>query len=302
MTPQTLLDTYAGQSLLYAPSRERESLRGQCVQPVCFFVVANGLPVLWRDASEWWYSGLYPEAYDRIPNSATATPQPGDLIIWDRNLPNSGGAGHIAVCLKPLPGTGTFISVDSNWGGKTVRAVTHNYSYVIGWLRPKRANQPQPQQPQGGDEMITSADQAAKMYALLRPNGNTSQEEIDSTVGRRSYAQFVNDGQAEVAQRDANLRAQGARLDELQRTIDQLNQVITQLNADDAADEQAISAAHGEIARLTTELTTSHDQIKELQDSLLVTSTPVVEQPQPAAAPAPNWLVRLLNALFGKKR
>jgi hypothetical protein len=111
------------------------------------------------DAAEWWYSGALPEHYERIANTPSAVPRTGDIIVWDRNLPNSGGAGHIAVCLYPLPGTGTFVSVDQNWGGKTVHAVTHNYNYVVGWLRIKGqaapAPAPTPITTQGANDMIT---------------------------------------------------------------------------------------------------------------------------------------------------
>lgn len=247
---------------------------GQCVQLVAFYVRdVLALPVIWADAAEWWYSGQFSDRYDRIPNTAAAIPQRGDIIVWDRNLPNSGGAGHVAVCLTPYPGTGTFMSFDSNWGGKYCHQVTHNYNYVVGWLRPKAATSPPPAA--GGVEMITSNDQALKMYKMLRPNADPSGDEINSTVNKRSYEQFVNDGQAEVNARDANLRDQAAVLQGQQANINQLNVTITQLR--DLATQDALKdddvakqldAAHNTIASLTTELEASHDQLKQLQDQL----------------------------------
>jgi hypothetical protein len=170
MSPQQFLNKYQGQSLLWAPAPARESLRGQCVQAICFYVWENAKPVLWMDAAQWWYSSALPEHYERIANTPTAVPQAGDIIVWDRNLPNSGGAGHIAVCLQPLPGSGTFISVDQNWSGKTVHAVTHNYQYVIGWLRIKGASPAPTAQPQRGDKPMTPAEekQAYKIVLAAR--------------------------------------------------------------------------------------------------------------------------------------
>ena len=172
MNPEQYLARYQGQSLLYSPSPAREYLRGQCVQPVCFYVEANGFPVMWRDAADWWHSGLFADRYERIPNSPTARPEPGDIIIWAGSLPNSGNAGHIAVCLRALAGTGTFISVDSNWGGKYVHAVTHDYAHVIGWLRMKRpapapAPAPQPTS-QGDSDMAITRDDVIREYRVNR--------------------------------------------------------------------------------------------------------------------------------------
>lgn len=303
--------SYTGKSVLYSKNQEN---RGQCVQLVCFACVeVSKTPVIWADAAEWWYSNRYPEFYERIPNTPKAVPQPGDYIVWDRSLANSGGAGHIAICVQPLPGTGTFISFDSNWGGKTAKLVTHNYTKVVGWLRPRKASNviaPAPQTQ--GDEMISNADQATKVYKMLRPNGAPSQSEIDSTAGHRSYVEFINSAQTEVAARDANLRAQVEQLQALQSTINQLNSTITQLRLDMANKEtqgaekaQQLKEAQDKIGELTAQLTTTHDQIVELQNQSPATAN---DAPQdPAETPtiidqkAP-WYIRLIASLIPKKK
>jgi hypothetical protein len=234
MTPQQYLETYQRQPLLY--NTAEPSLRGQCVQAVCFYVVRNGKPVIWADAYQWYANGQFPDVYERIPNTATAVPQPGDIIIWGPSLPGSGGAGHIAVCLQPLPGTGTFISIDQNWGGPTVHKVTHTYAYVVGWLRFKSATAaspaPAPATPavSEGDEMITTTDEAIKLYRMLRPNSSApSQDELNATVGKRSFAQWLNDAQPEVTARDAQLGGLESQLTTDSNEIGQLNQTIAQL-------------------------------------------------------------------------
>lgn len=284
-TPQAFLNKYQGQSLLF--NTADPSLRGECVQSVCFFVSENGFPVIWADAAEWWNHRN--NRYEYIANTPDAVPQPGDIIIWSSALPGSGGAGHEAVCLYPLPGTGTFVSVDQNWGGKTVHAVTHNYSYVLGWMRMKQdapapapAPQPaavQPTQTQE-NEMIVNADQATKIYKMLRPNGNPSQAEIDSTVNHRSFAQFVNDAQNEVNQRDANLRSQADQLANISNQINAQNQTITELRntiqsseVSNSDKQKALDEALTKVAQQNAELTTLHDQIAQLQTAL-PTATP----------------------------
>jgi hypothetical protein len=287
MTAQNYFDSYQGQSMLYAPSPAREYLRGQCVQSVCFYVANNDAPVLWVEgACEWWDAAAkYPDKYERIANTATAVPQAGDIIIWDAALAGSGGFGHIAVCLYALPGTGTFVSVDQNWGGKTVHKVTHNYSHVIGWLR-IRSSAPAPaavvasapvaapSQVQG-DEMISNNDQALKAYKMLRPNGGASDDEIAATAGKRSFAQFVNDAQGEVNQRDANLRDQAQRLAEMQGTINSTNVTITELRStisnneiSNAEKQAALDAALAKIAQDNTTMTSLHDEVADLQATL----------------------------------
>lgn len=293
MDAQTFLNRYQGQSLLY--NKADPSLTGQCVQSVAYYVVANGKPVMSLNAADWWYSGQYPEHYERIPNSSSAVPQAGDIIIWDRNLPNSAGAGHIAVCLYSRPGTGTFVSVDQNWGGKTVHQVTHNYNNVVGWLRIRR---PAPAPQTQGDEMIANADQATKIYKMLRPNGGASQNEIDGTAGHRTFAEFVNSAQAEVNARDGNLRDQASRLDEMSRTINTQNQTITDLttklkDADTSASDKqkALSEALDKLASQNADIANKHDEVVDLQNQVAV----VGEPPQ-----KPNLLIRFLS-IFVKK-
>jgi hypothetical protein len=304
MSPQAYLNTYNGQSLLYLPRPDRESLRGQCVQAVCFFVHANNRTVIWADAYNWWTNRV--ADYDYIANSATAVPQPGDIIIWGPTLPNSGGAGHIAVCLYPLPGTGTFVSVDQNWGGKFVHQVTHNYNYVVGWLRIRGVNAapaPAPQ-PQGAEEMISNQDQAAKVYKMLRPNGAASQAEINGTVGKRSFAQFVNDAQPEIIARDANLLQQNQSLANMSGTINAQNQTITDLStklqsasASGEEKQKALDEALAKIASQNADITTAHDELKDLQTAL--PQAPLTEPEKPKS----SFLTRaILFALKFKKK
>lgn len=55
--------------------------------------------------------------------------QPGDLVQWDRLLPGSDGAGHVAVYVANLS-TG-FQSFDQNWSVPTCELVSHDYQNVV---------------------------------------------------------------------------------------------------------------------------------------------------------------------------
>jgi hypothetical protein len=113
----------------------------QCVDSVAFFVRDYlHLPVFYADASRWFtdFDGSpLAGSFDKIANNksdSTQLPQTNDLIIWSSDLPNSGGAGHIAICQSAS--SDGFLSIDQNWSGQYVHLVKHNWSYVIGWLRP----------------------------------------------------------------------------------------------------------------------------------------------------------------------
>lgn len=72
--------------------------------------------------------------FELIPNSPTAIPQDGDLVIWSNSY---GPAGHIAIAL----GGGTVNSFmcfeQNNPLGTNAHVQSRSYTHVLGWLRPK---------------------------------------------------------------------------------------------------------------------------------------------------------------------
>lgn len=220
------------------------------------------------------------------PSNASQVPPRGALVVWSAALPGSGGGGHIDICMSVAPNYATFVGFDQNWGGKAAKLVTHNWSYVLGWLlppggmgggapapapTPAAVTTPQPE----GDEMIASADEATKEYQMLRPNGGGSPDEIAATAGKRSYKNFLYDAQAEVQARDQNLREQAQNLAQLQdninstnATVTQLQQTITDANVSNATKQQALDEALAKIAQDNAQMTTLHDQVTDLQKRL----------------------------------
>ena len=84
-------------------------------------------------AAEIWDSAD-PGYYDFINNEPTAIPRIGDIVIWNRKA--GGGFGHVAVFLEGT--VDWFKSFDQNWPTLDKCTITtHNYTNVIGWLRPK---------------------------------------------------------------------------------------------------------------------------------------------------------------------
>ncbi len=78
--------------------------------------------------------------FQKIANSPTGVPAKGDVMVWNKKA--GGGFGHIAIFLEG--NVNLFTSLDQNW--PTLSKVTktvHNYTNVLGWLRPiKPENKP----------------------------------------------------------------------------------------------------------------------------------------------------------------
>ncbi len=132
-----LIAKYQGQSLSYDGI---EANRGQCVQWVEYVLTDNqvgyGLAPFWGNAIDWWngFSGVLAANFDRIPYPNNGYPKAGDIVIWGAGVGSV--YGHIDLCVADGDASG-FQGYDSNWNGKTVHAVAHNYNAVIGYLRPK---------------------------------------------------------------------------------------------------------------------------------------------------------------------
>lgn len=125
-------------------------------------------------------------------------------------------------------------------------------------------NTPQPSQPtQGAIEMINTADEAVKAYKLLRPNYHPNQDEINSTAGKRSWLQFVNDGQREREQRDAAIAQQAQAVTTAQQEAQNLRNTITQIQQ---VNEQNQHDKDAQLAALGGKLT---DTTNDLQEALL---------------------------------
>lgn len=128
-----------GQVLLYPPNPKK--FLGECYQNFNFYnrdVVGAPdylAPLAHMIFTNFEKSPLAP-FYDKIEYTSGATPQKGDVVVWSKDLPGSGEAGHVAPCTRP--GVIIFESFDSNWGGKQAHLVEHDFSYVLGWLRPKK--------------------------------------------------------------------------------------------------------------------------------------------------------------------
>lgn len=277
-----------------------------------FYAEHMGWPPIWANAYDWWSGNAYADKYDRVAFNGKNRPPKGALVIWGPQTPGSGGAGHIAVAVSAPAGQNTFVSYDSNWGGKTAHQVTHDWNNVVGWLVPKT----KPAPAQGGNDVsvIPDADNYYNRYGVklarqLRGRSLTRNEFRKHIVGKtdlKAIELLSDDPEATrtqeiqnvgvVAVRD-NWSGQIKRLktekDKMQKAINELNQTVTKMVLDDKLDKSKVEAGLARIGELTAELERVHDRLEEAEKA-------AAEAPAEVPGDSPNWLVKLLS-LFRKK-
>lgn len=115
--------------------------------------------------------------FDLIPNTPSAVPQCGDIVVWNKNY--NGGAGHVGIATGAGNTEEFYCFAQNDPTGTNAHVKSYNYAYVDGWLRPKTqivSSQPgitdQTMLPFGGD-IGTIEFQAARSLIsdLKRDNG-----------------------------------------------------------------------------------------------------------------------------------
>lgn len=175
-----LIQKYAGQSLSFDGI---EANRGQCVQWVEYVLTDKqfgyGLQPFWGNAIDWWNNfpgSNLAKDFDRVTYGGGSYPKAGDIVIWGSGVGSI--YGHIDLCTQD-GNPGGFVGYDSNWSGKTVHQVNHNYTAVIGGLRLKGSNMP-----------ITEDN----LYSLIR-----AMTRREPTVEEVSNPAYLNDPDLAIA-------------------------------------------------------------------------------------------------------
>ena len=104
----------------------------QCVDLIKAYYSYLGVNAVKGNGCDYITNAL-PSGWQRIKNTPDFIPQPGDIAVWTSAV--GGGYGHVGIVISG--GLREFVSVDQNWGGKSARKVTHNYSGFWGVIRPK---------------------------------------------------------------------------------------------------------------------------------------------------------------------
>jgi hypothetical protein len=118
-------------------------LGGQCVDLSELWRLNLGMPRVFRNAAD--FVALAIAGMVWIPNTPTNAPQPGDVVVWNRNA--SMPEGHIDVAVSGITSM-TFTGFDQNWPlGSVAHLQAHGYWDVAGWHHPLPPPPPPPPPP-----------------------------------------------------------------------------------------------------------------------------------------------------------
>jgi hypothetical protein len=136
MTLQEFIDKYKGKSKGYPTD---SSFKGECLSLAKWYMKElygfNPPPSGTNSAYGYWSNFPAPlgDYFEKVANTPTGVPKPGDIVIWDTDAGD--GFGHIAIFVEG--NDKVFTSFDQNWNGREAHLQTHDYRNVVGWLHPK---------------------------------------------------------------------------------------------------------------------------------------------------------------------
>ena len=146
------------------------------------------------------YNNASSNYFDKIPNSPTGVPNPGDIIVWGTGI---GIYGHIAVVIWANVNTFMVLEQDSYKQVAAYQRQWLNYSAVIGWLRPKYNDNGGTMDPQ----IIQNADNwfnRCNKTIMFTRGRQMSRDEFAPQVGRK-FINFVEDAE-DFPEADEQLR------------------------------------------------------------------------------------------------
>ena len=139
MTPKDFFAKYNGKPIDYDGyyGNQCVDLYRQYVKECLEYPQSSGV----QGAANIWDNYLQ-DYFERVDNTPDGVPKLGDVIIWNKNA--GGGFGHVGVF--DSGNTDNFISFDQNWPVNSFcHFQSHNYINVLGWLRPKKFVEVEPQ-------------------------------------------------------------------------------------------------------------------------------------------------------------
>lgn len=115
--------------------------RGECVGLVMKWIQTLSLPTFYGHAKDL-YSNAPNEYFAKILNTPEAIVQEGDIVVWGARY--NGTYGHTGIA-KGKADVNNFDCFEQNDPlGSKPHIKKYNYAYIIGWLRPKKADIPPP--------------------------------------------------------------------------------------------------------------------------------------------------------------
>lgn len=185
MTLDQFKDKYEGQTKGYPTDSQ---YKGECLSIVKLYLKecfgfnppASGS----NSAHGYWYNfpSPLPQFFNKVMNTFTAIPKPGDIIIW--NEETGKGFGHIEIVVEATQSS--FKSFGQNWNGKHAHMTTHNYDNVLGWLSPINSQEPSMDYQKLYEQARKARDNwwlnQVKLFNAILPDIEFKEQSADSQV------------------------------------------------------------------------------------------------------------------------
>ena len=177
------------------------------------------------------FSTTQDELYTKIKNTPEGVPQKGDIVIWNKRA--GSGFGHVAIFIGG--DVNRFTSFDQNWRALNVCELTeHNYTNVLGWLRPKKESMPKKDALTEclaqHSKLVTEDAQKDKTIAGLE----TEVLEKETKIGELQAS--LEEKETEIATLNKQVAAHKGEVTKKDTLIESLNTEITQLKAESHKD------------------------------------------------------------------
>lgn len=231
------------------------SYGAQCVDLFRFYVrdvMESPQPKGVTGAKDFWTA--YPtdpnlnKYFDRIENTPTGVPSPGDVMIWGSKY---GQYGHIAIVTEADVNAFTALSQNDPIGRET-HLKKYNYNSVLGWLHPKKGTM-STLLPYLGVKDETEAKAKLKEH-LGEKNGKCNWGETGDRGGH------LGSERAKNADLTSLIKVREKEIDFLEDEIKAREKEIARLSNE--VDKQGVI-----IAQLETEIKELKQTIKDLQNA-----------------------------------
>jgi hypothetical protein len=246
---------------------------GQCVDVIKqFFADVIGVePKARGNAVDYW--DHCPEL-DKIPNSPTAVPEKGDVIIWGTGI---GQYGHIALA-KGVGDTNKFDSFDQNYPiGSPCHFQNHTYKAVLGWLRARNINDPEP--------VVTPEPP--------KPNIDTRDVKIAELQNQ------LLDSTKLVDELNKKLETAQKTDDDLSAKLKKATEDIVVLNEDKTALEAVVEGNEAIVVLLKEEVQNLKDELKSKDNIVVMEDKPLSDEDRKQIAI--TYIKEIFTKIFKKK-
>lgn len=238
-------------------------------------------PAVSGNAVDYWTK--YPfDYYERVLNAVDNYPQLGDVVIWGKTI---GPYGHIAICRDAT--LSSFVSFDQNWpvnvdsqgnGLGVCHFQPHNYTGVLGWLRPKSIKPGNPTSPipesdivkvdLGGDWGIMEIGAIKSTLNDLKRDNLTLQEKSKQLDG--FISKWVEEWKLPATSNLVEIEGEMSKLVQMEDTIQDFRSAIESLVGVFETDSGLLTALGG----LRSDISDKVAQINDLTKKLELCKTP----------------------------